>query len=110
MDETSGASPLVEDCLQIVKELQEDSTKAWDVLLFGHHTLKKSGACAFGAEARHLPDGNQHFWLGGQDMIDLIRSAANKFGDGKRMGGKGNMDCDGDNMVEQVQWSIYSTF
>ena len=107
VDETSGASPLVEDCLQLAKNIEEDSTKAWDVLLWGHETLDKHGTCAIGAEARHAADGNQHFWFGGQDAIDILRDAANNFGDGKRMGGKGNLDCDGDNMVEQVRWGIY---
>lgn len=107
-DETSDASPLVKDCLQLAKELAEDSTKSWDVLLWGHHTLRKSGTCAFGVEARDDADGNTVFWFGGQDVIDLIHSAADKFGDGKRMGGKGNLDCDGDMQVEQVRWSIYT--
>ncbi|KAG9256684.1 glycoside hydrolase [Emericellopsis atlantica] len=105
----SNASPPVEDCRQIIKNLEGLPEKDWRVDILGGQTqLAKSGECAFGAEARHSPDGNIWFRVGSQDIIDLINDSINKFGDSGRVGAKGDMDCDGNApQVEQVEWGIY---
>lgn len=73
----------------------------------GQVELAISGSCAFGVEPRHSADGNVWFNVGAQDVIDLIQGSVDRFGGGGRVGAKGDMDCEGNIQVEQMEWGIY---
>ncbi|KAL4789112.1 chitinase [Aspergillus venezuelensis] len=106
-DETSDASPLVEDCLQIIKNIEEDGSTDFTMQVAGmpHRQILQHATCAFGVEATKQ-DGNVNFKVGGQDVINIINDAVNKFG-GKKIGAKGEMKCNGNMHDQDVMWGIY---
>jgi hypothetical protein len=108
-DHTSDASPSVDDCRQIIKNIQGDSTTEWtDTQVIGHkqRQIAKAGGCSFGVEASKTT-GNANFKVGGQDVIDTINNAINKFGGGGKIGAKGYMSCSGNVKGQDVTWGIY---
>lgn len=107
VNQGSDASPPVEDCKQIIKNIAGDADADWDVDLVTQHQLVEAGDCRFGVEATDNPDGNVQFFVGAQDIIDIINTSIEKFGGSGRVGAKGNMDCKGNVQVEQVEWGIY---
>ena len=106
VDQTSGASPPKDDCMQIIKNI-EGTNKAWHPFIERQRELVAYGECKFGVtgKGRH---GNSNFNIGAQDIIDIIRDSAKKFGsaDGK-LGAKGVMQCGGNIKDERVEWTIY---
>ncbi|KAL4805376.1 chitinase [Aspergillus unguis] len=108
-NETSDASPDVDDGLQIIKNIQDDASTDWTVQVVGKNQreIAHAGNCAFGAEATS-ESGNVEFTVGGQDVIDIINTAVEKFGSGGKIGAKGNMGCNGNYKTQPVLWGIYT--
>jgi hypothetical protein len=108
-DQTSDASPSVDDCRQIIKNIQGDTTTEWsDTQVIGHRQreIAKFGSCSFGVEASKT-NGNVNFQVGGQDVIDLINDAIDQFGGGGKIGAQGYMSCNGNVHGQDVTWGIY---
>ncbi|KAI9368303.1 putative necrosis-inducing factor-domain-containing protein [Aspergillus egyptiacus] len=106
-NETSDASPLVADCLQIIKNIEGDGSTSFEWIVAGkpHRQILQFGTCAFGIEATDQ-DGNATFEVGGQDVINLIRDAVDKFGE-EKIGASGKMKCNGNIHDQDVLWGIY---
>ncbi|RHZ56572.1 uncharacterized protein CDV56_100433 [Aspergillus thermomutatus] len=107
-NQTSDGSPSVEDCQQIIKNIEGDAGTDWTTQVVGKNQreIASHGSCAFGVEATKV-DGNVNFVVGGQDVIDIINEAIRRFGGGGRVGAKGNMDCNGNVKSQPVLWGIY---
>ncbi|KAL4746146.1 hypothetical protein BDW72DRAFT_207592 [Aspergillus terricola var. indicus] len=95
-NETSDASPDVDDCLQIIKNIQDDASTDFTTQVLGKN------------QREIAESGNADFVVGGQDVIDIINTAAKKFGSGGKIGAKGNMDCNGNIKSQPVLWGIYT--
>ncbi|KAJ5647453.1 hypothetical protein N7490_003825 [Penicillium lividum] len=107
--QTSGASPLVDDCLTIIKNIEEDASTDFTTQVVGKNQreLLSFGTCAFGVEATKV-DGNVNFVVGGQDVIDIINESIKQFATDGRVGAKGNMECNSNTSKRQpVLWGLY---
>jgi predicted secreted protein len=95
-NQTSDASASVEDCLQIIKNIEGDASTGWKTQVVGKNQreIASHGSCSFGVEATKV-HGNVNFDVGGQDVIDIINDAIRRFGGGGKVGAKGNMECNG---------------
>jgi hypothetical protein len=107
-NETSDASPSVSDCRKIIDNIQGDGSTDWTTEVIGHNQreIAKAGSCAFGVEATKT-DGNVNFVVGGQDVIDIINTAIEKFGSSGKVGAKGDMSCNGNVKDQSVNWGLY---
>lgn len=107
-DQTSDASPSVDDCRQIIKNIQGNTNTEWTVQFVGHNQreIAKAGGCSFGVEASKI-NGNIKFTVGGQDVIDIINTAIDKYGGGGRVGAQGRMSCNGNLHGQDVTWGLY---
>lgn len=108
VDETSSASPLISDCLGIVKNIQGTQGE-WEVenAVESQHQIVQFGGCKFGVQGRSK-NGNIDFHVGAQDIVDVIKSAISQFGgSGTVVGAKGVMSCKGDVSTVPVEWGLY---
>ncbi|KAK4176678.1 putative necrosis-inducing factor-domain-containing protein [Triangularia setosa] len=107
-DQTNGGSPLVSDCLQIIRNIEGDASTDWTHLVAGkpHSEVLKFGSCRFGIESTYIGL-NINFRVGGQDVIDIINDSAQKFGGGGRVAAKGVMECSSSSNGQGVLWGIY---
>ena len=107
-NQSSGASPKVEDCLAIIRNIEGDGSTDWTTQVVGKNQreIAKAGSCHFGVEATKV-NGNVNFKVGGQDVIDIINEAIKQFGGDGRVGAKGNMQCNGNIKGQDVKWGIY---
>ncbi|KAI9040038.1 uncharacterized protein KD926_008601 [Aspergillus affinis] len=108
VDQTNGASPFVKDCLTIIKNIEDDYTSEWKtgVLAQPHRKILGYGTCIFGVEADDVK-GNVQFWVGGQDVIDIINDVVKDFSKDGRVAAYGKMQCKGNIKDQKVKWSIY---
>jgi hypothetical protein len=108
VDQTSGASPKVEDCRQIIKNIEGDGSTDWTTQVVGHkqREIASHGSCHFGVKATKT-NGNVNFKVGGQDVIDIINSAMAQFGRDGLIGAKGDMNCNSNIKSQPVLWGIY---
>lgn len=107
-NETNGGSPLVEDCLTIIKNTQNDASTDYATQVIGkdQRELVHFGTCAFGVQATKVNE-NVNFVTGGQDIIDIINESVKQFGSGGRVGAKGDMGCNGNVETQSVEWGLY---
>jgi hypothetical protein len=105
IEETSGGSPLIDDCLHIVENI-EGTSGSWIKPIERQFGILHYGECYFGIEGKGRK-GNVDEYVGAQDAVDIIRYAAKHWGDGTRMGGKGVMQCNGNIKQQEVHWAIY---
>ncbi|KAL3465425.1 hypothetical protein BJX64DRAFT_275079 [Aspergillus heterothallicus] len=108
-DQTSEASPWVEDCLTIIRNIQWDGNTQWTTQVVGkpHREVAQHGSCHFGVEATSV-SGNVDFLVGGEDVISIIRDSIAKFAkDNKQIGARGYMNCNGNIKAQPVLWGIY---
>lgn len=107
-DQTSGASALVDDCRTIIRNIEGDATTDFTTPVVGKNQreLVHFGTCSFGVEATKV-DGNSEFYVGGQDIIDIINEAIKRFGGSGKVGAKGDMRCNGIIKQQDVKWGIY---
>ncbi|TQV98247.1 glycosyl hydrolases family 18 [Cordyceps javanica] len=102
----SDASPLVEDCLTIIRNI-EGTDGSWNISpLKKQRELVKYGSCRFGVTGTNIK-GNVSFNVGAQDIVDIIKDAIKQFGGTGRVGAKGNMQCDGNIKKQDVEWGLY---
>lgn len=105
---TSAASPLIDDCLMIAKNIQNGGTWTVDDIIGLRHQLVQYGTCAFSAEGIK---GNMetYFYVGNQDIMDLIKDSIRLFGASGKVGSWGRMYCQGGAPTyrHQVTWGIY---
>ncbi|CEI60021.1 unnamed protein product [Fusarium venenatum] len=95
-NETSDKSPLIKDCLDIIKNI--DTTL---VGVLRQRQIVNSGSYALGVEATKA-DRNADFVVGGQDVINIINTAIGKYGKNDKIGAVGNMDCTGTVKKESI--------
>lgn len=114
VNQNSAASPLIADCMRIVDNLSvwsvgTNGKATWEVESFAkqHHQLVQYGTCAFGVQGNM--GGDAYFYVGNQDIIDIIRSSVEKFGAGGTVGAKGDMTCHAGSFPPTVTWGIYHT-
>jgi GH18 family chitinase len=108
-DQTSEASPWVDDCRTIIRNIEWDGNTQWTTLVGGkpHREIAHHGSCHFGVEATTV-SGNADFQVGGEDVISIIRDAiANIAKDSKQIGARGYMNCNGNIKAQPVLWGIY---
>ncbi|KAM0331444.1 hypothetical protein ACHAQA_003120 [Verticillium albo-atrum] len=105
----SGASPLVSDCEQLIRNVEGDASTDFTHGIVGHRKILEHGTCRFGIERTGGTGGAVQFKVGGQDVIDVINDAIRQFGGAGRIGAKGVMPCDGTtvNTKVNVEWGIY---
>ncbi|KAI7774988.1 Killer toxin subunits alpha/beta [Diaporthe eres] len=105
----SDASPEVEDCKTIIKNIEGDGSTEFTHRITGHREILKHGSCRFGIERTGGTGGAVEFRVGGQDVIDVINEAIKRFGGGGRVGAKGVMPCSGTTAGTKVnvEWGIY---
>jgi hypothetical protein len=108
VDQTSDASPNATHCRIIIKNIQGDAKTDFThtVVNKPHHEILKHEECHFGIEAASV-SGNVDFKVGGQDVIDIINNALEKFERDGRIGAKGFMNCNGNIKSQPVEWGIY---
>lgn len=107
IDQTSGASPSVDDCMHIVNNIIGTDGE-WEIQTAGkaQHQLVQYGSCKFGIQATDL-HGNIDFHIAAQDIVDIITDAVNQFGGSGKVGAKGYMDCSGNINSQDVEWGLY---
>lgn len=107
INQGSDASPSVEDCMGIVKNIQGTQGE-WEIenAVEQQHQIVQNGKCKFGVQGKKI-NGNIDFFVGAQDIVDIITEAVAQFGSGGVVGAKGNMDCKGDVSTVPIEWGIY---
>ena len=107
-NQSSGGSPLVEDCRKVIAILERDLGGSWKPEVVGkrHREIADAGTCHFGVEATSV-NGNVNFEVGAQDVIDIINESIKRFGGSGRVGAKGTMGCNGNIKQQSVKWGIY---
>ncbi|PPQ76545.1 hypothetical protein CVT24_010962 [Panaeolus cyanescens] len=108
VNQSSGGSPLVSDCLQIAANIAGGGT--WTAPLLFPTQLVQYGTCAFGTQSGfHL--GVSNYKVGNADIIDIINDSVNRFQWYGRVGAKGRMPCQVDpiQLNIMVDWGIYHT-
>jgi len=106
VDASSSGSPLVSDCLQIAANIAGGGTWEVDSLPI-QHQLVQYGTCAFGVTANGDNFLNSYwYYVGNQDIIDLIHSSIDLFQWYGLVGASGYMNCQPDT---DVTWGLYHT-
>lgn len=103
-NQDSSASPLISDCLQIATNIAEGGQ--WSVTSGAQHQLVQFGTCAFGVQGCC---GDAFFYVGNQDIIDIIHDSIARFGSNGIVGAKGQMKCTGAAIPPTVSWGLYHT-
>ncbi|EFW98972.1 class 5 chitinase chi100 [Grosmannia clavigera kw1407] len=106
-DQTSSASPTVEDCMGIANNIRGTQGQ-WTIQTAGkaQHKIASYGNCKFGVQATNL-HGDISFKVGAQDIVDIITNAVSLYGASGKIGAKGYMDCDGNISTQDMEWGIY---
>ncbi|CAK7236302.1 hypothetical protein SEUCBS140593_009574 [Sporothrix eucalyptigena] len=108
VDQTSDASPLVSDCMQIVANIQGTNGE-WEVenVAADQHQIVQSGSCKFGVQGNG--GGNPGFHVGAQDIVDIITSSIADYASSSgKVGAKGVMPCNGFTSGSvTVTWGLY---
>ncbi|KAJ5415834.1 hypothetical protein N7465_004529 [Penicillium sp. CMV-2018d] len=106
VEETTSGSPLIDDCLVIVKNIQ-GTTGSWIKPIERQYGILNFGTCTFGIEGKGRK-GNVDEYVGAQDVVDIIRYTSKHWGHGTgKMQGKGVMQCNGNIKQQEVHWAIY---
>ncbi|KAL2831692.1 putative necrosis-inducing factor-domain-containing protein [Aspergillus cavernicola] len=108
VDQTSDASPNVEDCRQIIKNIEGDASTDWTTQVVGQNQreIAHHATCHFGVEATKT-DGNVNSKVGGQDVIDIINDSIAQFARDGLIGAKGEINCNGNVKSQPILWGIY---
>ncbi|KAH7079713.1 putative necrosis-inducing factor-domain-containing protein [Paraphoma chrysanthemicola] len=108
VNQSSGGSPLIADCQQIVRNIAGGGT--WTVsVVKSHRQLVSYGTCVFGVDG----DGGGLFvHVGNGDISDLINDSIKRFAWQGKVGAKGHMQCqniDGGITYAGLNWGLYHT-
>ncbi|KAF9054895.1 putative necrosis-inducing factor-domain-containing protein, partial [Panaeolus papilionaceus] len=109
INQSSGGSPTVADCLQLAANIAGDGT--WTVALLDQHQLAQYGTCAFGVQAGYYLN-TFNYRVGNSDIIDIIHDSVNRFQWYGLVGATGKMPCQSDpfgyaGYTVDVTWGIY---
>jgi len=111
-NETSDASPSVDDCLQIAANIAGGGE--WEVEAFTgeQHQLVQYGSCKFGVQPADGTFAGLNYYIGNTDIIDLIHSSIDMFASNGKVGSKGVMACNGNGVFSggfnfNVLWGLY---
>lgn len=108
VDQTSGTSPKVEDCLHIAENIKDGGTWQIENIIAVQHQLVEWGTCAFGVQGDRGNGG--YFFVGNQYIIDIIHVSIEKFGRNGVVGSKGDMFCNsGAPLRPLIEWGLYHT-
>lgn len=111
-DDTSGASPISEDCKIIASNIANggDWTVDDSQLPSYNPQLVQYGTCAFDVRGNTGKEGSQ-FKVGNQDIIDIIGEAIKRFGSQGLIGASGDMVCKDwwGGSDHEVHWGLYHT-
>ncbi|KAB5566607.1 putative necrosis-inducing factor-domain-containing protein [Coniochaeta sp. 2T2.1] len=111
-NQRDNASPSIEDCLRMTANMA--NAGYWDVMATGRLVhVANSGTCVFSVTAKVIDRGfDEFFFVGNQDIIDLINSSVQKFGSRGKVAAQGEMECisyAGNDHRTHVQWAIYNS-
>ncbi|KAH7303528.1 putative necrosis-inducing factor-domain-containing protein [Stachybotrys elegans] len=106
VNQSSGGSPFISDCQQIVRNIAGGGS--WTVPLTFYRKLVSHGTCAFGAQAQYDFRAT-NAKIGNQDIMDLINDSIRRFSWNGRVGSKGEMQCQYDprQHLGTVSWGLY---
>lgn len=107
IDQTSGGSPKVEDCLQIATNIAGGGRWQVEAILGLQHQLVAYGTCAFGVQRAQV--GAFYFYVGNADIIDIINTSVQRFGSSGLVGSKGFMWCNPTFLSPGTNWGLYHT-
>ncbi|KAK4182421.1 putative necrosis-inducing factor-domain-containing protein, partial [Podospora australis] len=102
--ETTGGSPSVNDCNTLRNNIAGDGT--W-TQAGGFRELAKYGDCKF---VIHNYANNNLFYVGNEDIRDIIRDSINQFQSGGRVGATGEMPCNhalSNTGATTIRWYIH---
>ncbi|KAM7183708.1 hypothetical protein V8F20_012513 [Naviculisporaceae sp. PSN 640] len=103
---TNEDSPSVNDCLQIIRNIQGDTSTDWDQDVIGKHWRDiKAEGCKFSFRASKI-NGNTKFYVGGQNVIDLIEQSVEKFAKDGKVSASGHMTCEGSAVKQWTEWKL----
>lgn len=107
---SSSGLPKVSDWQQIARNIAGGGS--WNVGIGSQHQLLQYGTCAFGAEGAH-GFSEASFFIGNQDIIDLINESIHRYQWFDLVGASGVMGCQDGSADERlkvtVTWGIYHT-
>ncbi|ERS96515.1 hypothetical protein HMPREF1624_06719 [Sporothrix schenckii ATCC 58251] len=107
IDQTSDASPSVDDCMHLVNNIIGTDGSWWkDTAFLQQHQVAGYGSCNFGIQATDL-HGNAQYQIQAQDIVDIVTESVKLFGGSGKVGAKGYMDCDGNVNSQDVLWGLY---
>ena len=106
IDQTSDASPSVEDCMGIIKNFAGTSGN-YTTLVGRHETIASNGKCKFGVYSK-AGQPNLTYFVGNQDIVDIIKESVKKFGGSGKVGTKGDFKCRGTGAgTNNVGWGLF---
>lgn len=107
IDQTSDASPTVQDCLQIATNIAGGGRWEVEAIIGLQHQLVEYGTCAFGVQRAQV--GAFYFYVGNADIIDIINTSVDRFGSSGLVGAKGFMWCNPTLLSPGTNWGLYHT-
>ncbi|KAK3312158.1 hypothetical protein B0H66DRAFT_578425 [Apodospora peruviana] len=103
---TGADSPSVTDCEQIIRNIQGDTTTDWSQEVVGKPWRDlKAGGCKFSFRASKI-NGNSVFYVGGQNVIDLIEQSVKDFAKDGKVSASGHMTCGGSAVKQWTEWKL----
>lgn len=106
VNQTTGGSPSVSDCLQLASNIAGGGTWTVENVAGNQHQIAQYNSCKFGVQGNG--QGNSvAFYVGNQDIMDLIHSSVNMYQWNNLVGSKGSMPCQGNQNDVTVSWGLY---
>lgn len=105
--DTWCGSPLISDCLVIVRNIAGGGTWEVEAITGKGHQLVQFGTCAFGVAGDKSDNG---IYIGNSDISDLIHSSIDMFGWKGHVAAHGEMGCQsaqGDVSGANANWYIF---
>ena len=110
----SASSPLVSDCEGIAAHHDQKNLKGYYMVREFYEPgtfqgLFSSGTCNFGIRPKTAKDANGIYawYIGSQDIRDLVIDSIRKFSKGGKVGVEGDMTCTKGESAMDVHWGIY---
>ncbi|ETS75025.1 hypothetical protein PFICI_13509 [Pestalotiopsis fici W106-1] len=103
---TKDDSPSVADCEQIIRNIQGDTTTEWTQAVVGKpwRDITAKG-CKFSFRASKI-DGNSEFYVGGQNVIDLIEKSVKDYAKDGKVSASGHMKCGATVKKQVTEWKL----
>ncbi|KAK8012878.1 chitinase [Apiospora marii] len=99
-------SPSVRDCEQIIRNIQGDTTTDWTQEVVGKKWRHiQADGCRFSFRASKVGD-NIVFYVGGQNVIDLIEQSVRDYAKDGRVSASGHMTCGASARKQWTEWKL----